>query len=253
MEMAATGHVGSDNEKELDVKKIVVLFLVIALVVGCASLAGGFWRQVEVGGPVPTGEPTARPAGEGWVDLLDAAHAGTWKNITDGNKIFEVSDGVLHIFGSPSRPLRYVGYGDESFGDFELHLEYKVAKRGNSGLFVRTQGKKTLERGFEIQVQDDHGEPPNRNVSGAIYDVVTPMFNMSRPAGEWNSFDVRVQGREVEVFMNGWRVIHTDLAKMTMPIGKFDHAYADLPLEGLLAFQDHYSEAWYRNVMVRRL
>ena len=234
-------------------KKVLLVIIVILIVVGCATVAGAFWRTKEGSGPMPSGEPTARPAGEGWVDLLDAEHVAAWRNITDENKIFAIEDGVLHVFGSPSRPLRYVGYSAEPLRDFELHLEFKVAPKGNSGVFLRTQGKKTLERGFEVQVQDDHGEQPTRNTSGAIYDVATPMFNMSRPAGDWNSLDIRAQGQEVEITMNGWRVIYTDLSKMTMPIGKFDHAYADLPLEGLLAFQDHYTEAWYRNILVKKL
>ena len=70
-------------------------------------------------GPVPEGEPAPRPAGEGWVDLLDAAHVGGWKNTTDAKDIFEIKDNTIHIFGRTITPLRYVGYAPERFGDFE--------------------------------------------------------------------------------------------------------------------------------------
>ncbi len=203
-------------------------------------------------GPVPVGEPTPRPQGEGWLDLLDAAHAGGWKNITDNKAIFELEDGTLHIFGRTLYPLRYVGYATEPFKNFDLHVEFKLARKTNSGVFLRSRPNDPVARGFEVQVLEDGGTPPTKNSCGAIYDVVTPMFNMSRPAGAWNSFDITVQDREVSVVMNGWMVIHTDFAKMTTPLGKFAIAYADLPLEGALALQDHGGEAWYRNIVIRK-
>jgi hypothetical protein len=158
---------------------------------------------------------------------------------------------VIHIFGHTLLPLRYVGYSAQQFADFDLHLEFKVAPRANSGVFLRAQPNDPVQRGFEIQVLDDHGKPPTKNRSGAVYDVVTPMFNMSRPAGEWNSFDISLNGHELTVVMNGWMVVHTDLSKMSDPIGKFSTPLADLPTKGLLALQDHGGEVWYRNVMIR--
>jgi hypothetical protein len=108
-----------------------------------------------------------------------------------------------------------------------------------------------VTRGFEVQVLEDFGKPPNKNSCGSIYDVVTPMFNMSRPAGEWNSYDISVKGAEVIVIMNGWMVIHTDLGKMKTRLGKFKIPYAELPREGNIALQDHGGEAWYRNILIR--
>lgn len=202
--------------------------------------------------PVPIGQPTPRPEGEGWIDLLDAEHAPGWKNITDDKDIFAINDGVLHIFGKTIHPLRYAGYAPERFGDFELHIEFKLARRANSGVFVRSQPNDPVQRGFEIQVLEDHGKPPSKNSCGSIYDITTPMYNMSRPAGEWNSFDISVKGKEVIVFMNGWRIIHTDLSQMTTPLGKFKIAYNEMPMEGMLMLQDHGGEAWYRNILIRK-
>jgi len=219
-------------------------------------LVGGFvaYRLISAdSNPKPTGEPTPAPSGEGWINLLDATHAPHWKNVGDDKEIFEIKDEVLHIFGHTIVPLRYATYTAENFGDFELHLEFKLAKRCNSGLFLRAQPNDPVYRGFEVQVLEDHGDPPSKNSCGSIYDVVSPMFNLSRPAGEWNSYDIRLQGKQVTITMNGWKIIDTDLSKMTKPIGKFPIAYTDLPLTGSIALQDHGGEAWYRNFMVRPL
>lgn len=230
-------------------KKIIVLLLAVG-VFGAAGVA--VWRPWRAKGPVPVGESAPRPRGEGWIDLLDADHANGWKNITDGKDIFELKDGTLHIFGRTLYPLRYVGYTPEPFRNFDLHVEFKVARGANSGVFLRSRPNDPVSRGFEVQVLDDFGKPPGKNGCGAIYDVVTPMFNMSRPAGEWNSFDIAVHDKEVTVVMNGWKVVQADFAKMTTPLGKFSIAYNDLPLEGVLALQDHGGEVWYRNILVRK-
>jgi hypothetical protein len=221
--------------------------LVTALIAITATLLVRTWLR----DPVPTGEPTPAPTGEGWINLLDETHAAQWENITDDKDIFEIADGSLHIFGKTIVPLRYAGFTGRTFSDFDLHLEFKLDDGANSGVFLRVQPEDPVHRGWEVQVLEDFGSKPSKNSCGAIYDVVTPMFNMSRPAGEWNSFDISVHGHEVIVFMNGWRVVHTDLAKMTMPIGKFDTPFAELPMEGVLALQDHGGEAWYRNVFIR--
>lgn len=221
-----------------------VILLALGSVAGCAYLMRGH-------APVPSGTPTALPEGEGWIDLLDDARAAQWKNITDDKDIFEIVDGQIHIFGKSLFPLRYVGFTGESFGDFDLHLEVKVSRGANSGIFLRATPNDPVYRGFEVQVLDDHGKPPSKNGSGAIYDVVTPMFNMARPAGEWNSYDISLDGTQVTVVMNGWKVIDTDFALMTEPYGKFEVPYAELPRDGVLALQDHGGEVWYRNVRIR--
>jgi hypothetical protein len=213
------------------------------------STLGFFWGK----DPVPEGQPTPPPQGEEWVDLLDGQQIAAWKNVTDDKKIFEIMDGMLHIFGRTLYPLRYVGYTGEEFGDFELHLEFRVARNANSGVFLRAQSDDPLARGFEVQILEDHGKKPTKNRCGAIYDVVTPMFNMSRPAGEWNSFDITLKGETVIVFMNGWRIVHTDFSKMTTPLGKFEIAYAELPHEGMIMLQDHGGEVWFRNIRIKKL
>jgi hypothetical protein len=235
---------------EVSMKRRTFISLLALLIL--VAVGYGVWRYTQKK-PVAEGTATPAPQGDGWVNLLDESHVQGWKNTVDDKDIFEIRDNMLHIYGYTIYPLRYVGYMPETFGDFELHLEFRTARKANSGVFLRAQPKDPVYRGFEVQILEDHGKPPNKNSCGAIYDVVSPMFNMSRPAGEWNSFDIRVKGKEVIVNQNGWMVIHTDLGKMTKPLGKFTVPFAELPMEGHLFLQDHGGEIWFRNIYIKRI
>lgn len=231
-------------------KRKILIVLVVLLVVGGGA---AWWLAGGLGGPVPVGEVTAAPTGEGWINLLEGERAAQWKNVADDKEIFEIKDGVMHIFGVTLAPLRYATFTGEQFTDFELHVEFKVTKGANSGLFLRAQPNDPVHRGFEVQVLEDFGDAPSKNSCGSIYDIVTPMYNLSKPAGEWNSYDIKVQGTQIVIVMNGWKVIDTDFAKMTTPLGKFKVPYAEMERTGNISFQDHGGECWYRNLMVRKL
>lgn len=248
-------------------RKLVLAALVAALVF-TGMLYGTVWFGFYEGNrPRPVGAPTPRPDGEGWIDLLSAENAPNWKNLKSDKELFTVEDGVLHIFGRSVASLGYATYTGQPFGDYDLHLEFRLSPpprwsalaalifnaqlRCNSGVFLRVPEGESPLRGFEVQVLGDHGWPPNKNGTGSIYDVVSPMLNMALPSGEWNSYDISLRGTKVTITVNGWKVIDTDFAQMTMPIGKFSTPYAELPLSGLIALQDHGGELWYRNILVR--
>jgi len=228
------------------------LMLGIAALIVAVYVGVQYWLGMP-SGPVPVGAATPPPSGEGWIDLLAPAKAAQWKNLGDDKDIFEIKDAMLHIYGVTLLPLRYATYTGEKFTDFELHVEFKVEPGTNSGLFLRTQPNDPVARGFEVQVIDDFGDVPTKNSCASIYDVVSPMFNLSRPAGEWNSYDIVVRGTSVIIHHNGWKVIDTDFAKMTSPLGKFKIPYAEMVREGNIAIQDHGGECWYRNILVRKL
>lgn len=199
----------------------------------------------------PQGQPTPRPEGPEWIDLLAGDSVQHWQNVTDRKtEIFSIEEGVFHVPGQ--KPTRYIAWMGEAFGDFTMHVEFKVGAGSNSGIFFRSDPKDPVQRGFEIQVFDDAGQEPSRHGSGSLYDVAVPMFNLSRPTGEWNSYDITCRGPRVEVVMNGWKVLDLDLSKMTEPIGKFDTPLAQLPRDGHIILQDHGGEVWFRNLVVKK-
>jgi hypothetical protein len=222
------------------------------LLTAAVLIAGGCASNRDTLARAPAGLPTPAPAGPAWIDLLGPERQAGWA-MADGQggeaDVFAVEDGTLHIFGG--WPHRYIAYRERRFTDFTLHVEYKVSPGANSGVFLSARLDDPVQTGLEIQVLDDHGLAPHRHGAGALYDVATPMFNLSRPAGQWNSYDITLEDDRLSVVMNGWLVLDVDLDQMTEPIGKFDTPYAELSREGYLMLQDHGGEVWYRNIRIR--
>ncbi len=211
----------------------------LLLASGCASTGKAVHREAEFT-PILNGRNL-----DGWV---------VWHlddNVELKPDAFYVDDeGALACKGYDRYWIRY----DKPLGDVVLRMEFKVDQGTNSGVILRAlPGGDPPWNGFEVQIVDDAGHDPNKHSTGAIYDVVTPMYNASKPAGEWNDLEITTDGLKVKIVLNGLKVIDTDFAKLTEPIGKFDFPYAEMRPEGYLSLQDHGSKVWYRKIRVKHL
>jgi len=87
------------------------------------------------------------------------------------------------------------------FGDFKLHIEYNCPPGGNSGVYLRGR--------YEVQVEY---EPAGRNDAfhqmGSIYGFIPPAAEVKPRPGQWESYDVTLQGRNVTVVRDGVVIIH---------------------------------------------
>ncbi|PYU87191.1 MAG: DUF1080 domain-containing protein, partial [Acidobacteria bacterium] len=89
---------------------------------------------------------------------------------------------------------------EQKFKDFKLHLEFNVAPKSNSGVYLRGR--------YEVQIQDDFGKPPESHLIGGLYGFIDPTENAARRAGEWQTYDITLLGRYVTVVLNGKTVIN---------------------------------------------
>jgi hypothetical protein len=208
-----------------------------------------------------TSQETATPvenADTGFTAVFDGNTLDGWTAFTEpgvavplADSDFEVMDGVIHCTGAGHS---YWIKAPGTYKDCIIKMQYKVAPGSNSGIFLRVPGTEwPAHKGYEVQVLDDSGQPPTVNTSGAVYDVLTPMRNMSRPAGEWNDVEITLRGRTVVINWNGFKIIDADFSTLTEPLGKWEVAYKDLPLEGGFGVQNHGGEVWYRNIEVKQL
>jgi hypothetical protein len=85
------------------------------------------------------------------------------------------------------------------YSDFKLHAEWKVPEKGNSGIYLRGR--------YEVQILDDQDREPGDRSTGSIYGYLTPSKKMTKPVGEWNTYDITFIGRWVTIVFNGETII----------------------------------------------
>ena len=126
--------------------------------------------------------------------LLHANDLGGWRAQGGAANQWQVRNGVL---SSPHSGANIET--ERTFGDFKLHIEFRYPKESNSGVYLRGR--------YEVQIQDDYGLPPWNDRFSGIYGFIEPTVIAARKAGEWQSYDITLVGRNVTVVANGTRVI----------------------------------------------
>jgi hypothetical protein len=151
----------------------------------------------------------------------------------------------------------------ESYGDFILDLEFKVAKESNSGVFLRSGDIKNVLAALEIQVHES-ADGSKYGMLGAIYDAMPPSKPVGKPVGEWNRYTITCKGPHVTVVLNGETIIDANLDNWPEigknPDGtpnKFKKALKDFARSGPIGLQGLHGKAqapvWYRNLKIKLL
>lgn len=185
--------------------------------------------------------------GDGFVPLFNGKNLDGWK--TTGNWVVE-EDGTVTLKPRPGEKgwQRFDAYlmTERTYKDFVLEVEFKIAKKGNSGVFLRVGDPlDPVETGMEVQILDTHGlENPGHHDCGGLIRTAGPSKNMAKPAGEWNRYVIKVDGNHLEVELNGEQIHDLQLDESAMK---------DRPAEGHIGFQDEAKRVWYRNVRIKEL
>ncbi len=191
------------------------------------------------------------PKGDGWRDLFNGQDLAGWTQVGGKEKTWGAENGVL--FTSP-------GEGGwlsttEMFSDFDLELEFRVPKGGNSGVFIRAprDGNPAYE-GSEIQVLDDYDAQyatlqPWQYCS-SVYSTIAPSRRVTLPADIWQKMRIRCQGQKIQVWLNGVQTIDGDLSQHMDKVK--DHPGLKRT-EGYIGLQNHGSRLDYRNIRIHPL
>ncbi len=186
-----------------------------------------------------------------FVPLFNGKDLSHWKVLNGNKDVWGVDkDGV--VFCKP-------GHGgwlltEKEYSDFELKVEFKLPKNGNSGIALRTpfQGDPAYT-GMEIQLIDDLNWKGLQSWqhTGSIYNVVPASKQANKPIGEWNQAHIYCKGKKVIIKVNGETLVDADLGKYEAEHSKKHPGI--LRKSGFVGFQSHDTRVEFRNAFIKEL
>jgi Domain of Unknown Function (DUF1080) len=208
----------------------------------------------------PVNTLTAAEKAEGWTLLFDGTSLAGWRSFVSPEPPggWKVVDGTLFRAGAGGDIMTV-----EQFDDFELRLQWKLAEKGNSGIFFHavTEGDEIWHSAPEMQVLHNAGHKDGavpETSAGANYALHAPARDVTKPIGEWNDIRLVVNGPHVEHWMNGVKLLEYELWSADWEKRVKASKFGKIPIYGRaktghIGLQDHGDPVWYRNIKLRRL
>jgi hypothetical protein len=175
----------------------------------------------------PTEEATNESPGQ-WRTLFDGTSLDGWTKVGDAN--WRLVDGTVEADSGTGFLL-----SNDSYGDFDLDLEFFVSPDANSGVFIRCGNLSEIGAAtcYEVNIFDQRPDPTYR--TGAIVDVAKP--NVMIDTGDrWNHYEISAHGNHFVVKLNGQLTVDTTDDKL---------------IAGPFALQYGAGRVVFRNVRVR--
>jgi hypothetical protein len=199
------------------------------------------------------GEPPA-----GFTSLFNGRDFTNWTVPEGDGGHWRVVDGVIDYDAlSESRSDKSL-WSQREYGDFVLVVDWRIKETpfvnksvpyilpdgthardvhgaelklalpdSDSGIFLRGEGRYQINIWcWPIGSGEMYGIRMDREASPELRKAVTPVTQADKPVGEWNRFEITVQGQTVKVVLNGVTVI---------PGAKIP----DMPARGRIALQHH--------------
>lgn len=229
---------------------------------------------------------------EGYYVIFDGKNLNGWRGYGRDTipSRWSIDNGALKFSGAGGGEAQPQDGGDIIFAkklkNFELELEYKVSKGGNSGIFYLAQeveskdeqGNPRMEPIYisapEYQVLDNANHPDaklgkdNNRQAASLYDMIPAVPQNAKEAGEWNKARIMVYKGTVVHGQNGENVLeyHLWTPQWTDMLQASKFSQEKWPLafellnnvggenhEGYIGFQDHGDDVWFRNIRVKEL
>jgi hypothetical protein len=273
----------------------------ITLLLSCMVVAGAF---VACGGGAKTGpeytvldkpvvDLSTFPVDEqGYIVLFDGQTFNGWRGYGKDNVPgkWVIEDGCIKFNGSGGGEAQEADGGDlifnHKFKNFELLLEWKISKGGNSGILYLAQEVETKDKDGnpqiepiyisapEFQLLDNENHPDaklgkdNNRQAASLYDMIPAGPQNAKPFDEWNEAKVMVYQGTVIHGQNGENVVeyHLWTPKWTEMLQASKFSQEKWPLafellnncggknhEGYFGLQDHGNDIWFRNIRIKLL
>ena len=242
-----------------------IAFITTALIAAMILSAPSFGQKVN--------KLTGKEKKAGWVLLFNGKDFEGWRqcNGTEMPKNWIIEDNAMKVFtGEGKKPGQGANgdiiYATRKFKDFELSIDWKTEKMGNSGIFYNVRevpGKAIYYAAPEVQILDNIDATDNKidsHLAGSLYDMLPADPKTVKPAGEWNTIVISVKDGKVTHTQNGVKVCEYtlwtpewDAMVANSKFKTFPGFTEGIAKEGYIGLQDHGYAIWFRNVRIREL
>ena len=214
---------------------------------------------------------------EAEISLFDGVTSSGWLSISGDpfpQRSWCVDGGCLKVNSPKPGAMQDLRTAVE-FEYFDLSLEWKLAPGGNSGVKYSLSGidsfkpKDDLEgvtglharaRGLEFQIGDSATPDVQRGpqyAAGALYGICAPATPATVRAGEFNSARIVYTTSRLEHWINGELLLRLDPSSENFA-ARIRAVRGGTRLltrrrQSPIALQNHGSEAWFRNLRIRRI
>jgi hypothetical protein len=194
---------------------------------------------------------------KGWKQLFNGKDLTGWQQVGPGS--FVVEDGLL----KPRGGMGLLYWKEGPIGNAVLRIVYKVSRPDdNSGVFIRIPIEPREEwmpvyYGYEAQIYDAGDDS---HVTGVLYSLNKALARPAKPAGEWNTMEITLDGPRTVVTLNGQKV--TDYTE-GQPTEERKHTWEPFrgprPNAGYIGLQNHPREdksdsgVLFKEISVKRL
>lgn len=222
--------------------------------------------------PVLLNSLTKEEKAQGWKLLFDGSSTDGWHaygSRTIGNA-WRVKDGLFYLDAQNKDGWQVKSGGDivtdEVYSNFELQLEWKIEKNGNSGICIYVHEDKDKypymwSTGPEMQILDNDGHSDGKIVkhrAGDLYDLISSKENAVKPVMTWNKVKIVSNNGKLDFYLNGINVVSTTMWNTNWYNLIANSKFGTMPgfgtfQSGRIGLQDHGNNVWFRNIKIRRL
>ena len=237
--------------------RAAIIFQLALPIAGCTQAGNAPAVSTTSGATTLTAEQRAA----GWRSLFDGTSTSAWRGYKSPTfpAGWSIVDGVLTKSGSVGDLL-----SKEQFGNFELALDWNLSTGGNAGIFYR--GTEEYDHIYwsapEYQLLDDANHPDGKSrltSAGAAYALYPSPAGVVKPAGQWNSTLIVVNGNRVQHWLNGQKLLEYELGSPDWEAKVKASKFGEYPkygraTRGYIGIQgDHDGVLSIRNVRIREL
>ena len=162
--------------------------------------------------------------GGGWTTLIDG-DKGMENWTRDGDANWRTEDGAIVADQGKGGFL----VSKQSFGDYQLRIEFWAAHNANSGIYMRCSVSTGLTDKLchEANIFDER--PDQTFATGGIVHL-GKVLQPVKAGGKWNVYEITAQGRRITVVLNGIKTAEIDNAQFLS--GPIALQYGTLPPKG---------------------